>query len=349
MAEAEMAADKADKSDKNKHVSIYTVAAAAAVSYATVSRVFNNHPEVNAETRQRVLDVAKQLGYVPNPLARGLSKKQTSAVGVIVPGIADPFFMPITQSIEEHARRLGYITLLRDTGRSVDAALEGVDVLAQFHVSGVIILGGSDERDSELATRLKGIPAVVVLRQAQAALFPAVYLDHSQGAQMVVAYLAGQGRRRIAFVGGDLNSVAARERLQGYHIGLAQAELAAEPAWIEPGYFTLSGGAAATQRLLTLPAAQRPDAIFYASDTMALAGLHELRQAGLRVPEEIAVVGYGNIEFAAISAPPLTTVEVSRERMGALAVELLQQLRNQAQRPEDIQVEVSLVVRQSSS
>ncbi len=331
-------------------VSIYTVAAAAGISYATVSRVFNNRAGVNPETRRRVLEAAARLGYVPNPIARGLSTKATAAIGIIVPGIADPFFMPIIQSIEEAARQLGLATLLRDTGRSTAAALASAHMLAQFHVSGVIILGGSEQRDEELAQQLKGTPTVVVLRQAKAAHFPAVYIDHAVGAQRATNHLVELGRRRIAFVGGDTDSVAALGRLAGYRAALAAAGLPESRLREEAGQFTLEGGAAATDRLLALPEDQRPDAIFYASDAMALAGLHRLHRAGLRVPGDIAIVGFGNIAFAAISEPPLTTVDVAREQMGALAVDLLQQCRVQPQQPPaDIEVAPTLIVRSSTS
>ena len=334
---------------KTPAISIYTVAEAAGVSYATVSRVFNNRAGVNAETRKRVLAAAQKLGYAPSLIARGLSKRTTDVLGIIVPGIADPFFMPIAQSIEHAARKSGLATLLHDTGRSPEAALAGAEVLAQFRVSGVIILGGSEKHDEAMAQRLQGIPTVVALRQAHAALFPSVNLDHAHGARLAMTHLLQLGRRRIAFVSGDQESVAARDRLHGYETALAAAGIASDPTLIRPGHFTLEGGAAATDQLLQLPAAQRPDAIFYASDTMALAGLHRLHQAQVRIPDEIAVVGFGNIAFADISEPPLTTIDVARQRMGQLTFDLLEQSRaNPELAIDDVQVEASLIVRAST-
>lgn len=342
--------DPANSDDSAAPVSIYTVAAAAGISYATVSRVFNNRAGVNPETRRRVLEAAERLGYVPNPIARGLSTKATAAIGIIVPGIADPFFMPIIQSIEEAARQLGFATLLRDTGRSAEAALASAHMLAQFHVSGVIVLGGSEQQDEELARQLKDTPTVVVLRQARAAHFPAVYVDHAAGARSATTHLLQLGRRRVAYVGGDIGSVAALGRLAGYRAALAAAGLTAATTQEEVGQFTLEGGAAATDRLLALPPAQRPDAIFFASDAMALAGLHRLHQAGMRVPDDVAIVGFGNIAFAAISEPPLSTVDVAREQMGALAVDLLRQCQGRPQQPPaDIEVATTLIVRGSSA
>jgi DNA-binding LacI/PurR family transcriptional regulator len=330
-------------------VSIYAVAEAAGVSYGTVSRVLNNRPDVSEGTRRRVLEVAKELGYVPSPIARSLSKNSTAALGIVVPGIADPFFMPIAQSIEAEARKMGLATLLHDTGRTAGAALEGALALAQFRVSGIIILGGGAQRDSEIAEALEGIPTVVVLRRSLNHRFPAVYLDNAKGARMVVEHLLEIGRRRIAFVRGDLDSVAGIDRLRGYREALANAGFAAEPTLVEQGLFTIEGSAEATVRLLQLPADKRPDAIFYASDAMALSGMHQLHEAGVRVPDDIAVAGYGNIEFAPIAHPPLTTVRVSKRLLGTYATELLKRvMEDSGARADDIEVEVDLMRRAST-
>lgn len=334
---------------KNGKVSIYTVAEAAGVSYGTVSRALNNRPDVNPATRQRVLEAAQRLGYVPNPIARGLSTKATAAFGIIVPGLADPFFMPIAQSIEQVARQAGYATLLHDTGRSAAAALEGATMFAHFRVSGVVILGGSQQLDDAIAQQLGGIPTVVVLRPARTQVFPAVYFDHAAGAKQVVDHFFVTQRRRIAFVRGDNDSVAAQARLAGYQEALRAHGIPPVEALIVQGEFTIEGGAAATDQLLALPPAQRPDAIFYASDTMALAGLHRLHAAGVRIPDDMAVAGYGNITFAAISEPPLTTVRVGKQQLGLRAVQLLQQMiAHPSERPADVEVATELMVRASS-
>jgi DNA-binding LacI/PurR family transcriptional regulator len=127
--------------------SIYDVAREAGVSYGTVSRALNDRAGVKRATRERVLAAAQRLGYVPSPLARGLSRQSTAVLGIIVPGMADPFFMPVAKGIEEVARRLGHAVMLCDTGRSPDAAVEGAVTLAQFRVAGVVVLGGSARLD----------------------------------------------------------------------------------------------------------------------------------------------------------------------------------------------------------
>jgi LacI family transcriptional regulator len=333
-----------------KKVSIYTVAEAAGVSYGTVSRALNNRPEVKPETRQRVLEVARQLGYVPDPIARGLSMRLTSAFGILIPGITDPFFMPIAQGIEQVAREIGYATLLHDTGRSSTAMLAGVTTFMHFRVSGVVILGGAQDLDEQIADHLDDIPTVVVLRAAKHGLFPAVYFDHAAGARAVVSHLLATGRRRIGFVAGTDNSVAAQERWQGYSEALVAAGYAVDPALIAQGHFTMEGGARGTKDLIARTPSHRPDAIFYASDTMALAGMHQLHQAGIRIPDDIAVAGYGNVSFAAISEPPLTTVGVAKGQLGQCAGQLLRQmLESPGQRPADVTLDTELIVRASSA
>ena len=140
-------------------VTIYDVAREAGVSYGTVSRALNNRAGIHAETRARVLETARRLGYTPSPLARGLTTRSTAVLGIIVPGIADPFFMPVARAIDEVAQRLGHAVMLCDTGRSPDAAVAAATTLAQFRVAGVVILGGSHRLDARLAERLTGFPA----------------------------------------------------------------------------------------------------------------------------------------------------------------------------------------------
>lgn len=335
------------KARKGK-VSIYTVAEAAGVSYGTVSRVFNNRQDVNPETRQRVLSVARQLGYVPNPIARGLSKRMTAAFGILVPGLTDPFFMPIAQGIEQVARDLGYATLLHDTGRSVLAMLAGVTTFAHFQLSGVVILGGSQDLDLQIAEQLAGLPTVVVLRPAQERVFPAVYFDHAAGTDAVVSHLLRTGRQRIAFVTGD-DSFAATERFRGYGNALLAQGYSIEYRRVANGGFSMDGSVEATQRLLDLPKDEYPDAIVYASDAMALVGMHVLHRAGIRIPDDIAVAGYGNISFAGISEPPLTTVQVPKTELGQRAAQTLRQMLEAPDRPvDDIILETELIVRASS-
>ena len=330
-------------------VSIYDVAREAGVSYGTVSRALNDRPGVSPETRQRVLDVASRLGYVPSPIARGLTTRSTAAWGIIVPGMADPFFMPIAQGIEQVARRIGYAAMLYDTGRSPTAVVEAVAAFTNFRVAGVVILGGSERRDEEVAQRLAGIPAVVAIRRSHAGTFPAVVFDHSEGSRLAVAHLAAQGRGRIAFVQGDTDSVAGQERSAGYVRGLREHGRPIAPELVARGRFTIEGAIEATDRLLDLPPAVRPDAIVYASDMMALSGLRRLRDAGISVPDDVAVVGYGDIEFAALSEPTLTTIRVPKEQIGLLAARLLEEMIAQpATRPADVGVTLELIGRGST-
>jgi LacI family transcriptional regulator len=175
------------------------------------------------------------------------------------------------------------------------------------------------------------------------------FCDHTIGSRQVVQHLLATGRQRIAFVSGDDDSVAAKERLRGYRETLQTLGLSIAEDLIVSGRFTIEGGIAATQYLLSLPPSKRPDAIFYASDAMALAGISQLHHVGLRIPDEIAVAGYGNIDFSLISEPPLTTIGVSKRQLGLEAAQLLEQMIDGAGvRPDNVEVQIELIVRSST-
>ena len=294
--------------------------------------------------------VAARLGFVPSPIARGLTTRSTAAWGIVVPGMADPFFMPIARGIEQVAQRLGYAAMLYDTGRSANAVVEAVTAFLNFRVAGVLILGGSERRDLEMAQRLDGIPAVVAIRRSHDGAFPAVYFDHGEGTGLAVDHLVAKGRQRIAFVQGDTESVAGQERHAGYLRGLREHNRPIEPELVARGRFTLEGAAEATAHLIGLPPLARPDAIIYASDMMALVGLRGLRDAGISVPDDVAVIGYGDIEFAALSEPPLTTIRVPKEQIGLLAARILEQMIDTPRvKPADVRVSLELIARGSTT
>lgn len=309
-----------NESVAGRDLSIYDVAREAGVSFGTVSRALNSRPGVSAETKEHVLEVARNLGYVPSPIARSLAAQRALAVGVAVPDLADPFFMPVAGAIQDVAQRHGHAVIVSHTGRARADALASMQAMSRYRLAGLVVLGGSDHADDELAEVLHDVPTVVAIRRSKR--FASVYFDHARGARRMVEHLVTTGRSRIAFVGLADDSVAARDRLRGFRAGLRDAGLTAT-AVARAGH-TLEHGVIGTDQVLA--ADVRPDAISYATDALALAGLRRLQEAGIRVPDDIAVGGFGDIPYARVSSPSLTTIGVPHEAIGATAGSMLESL-----------------------
>jgi DNA-binding LacI/PurR family transcriptional regulator len=327
-------------------LSIYDLAHHLGISYGTVSRALNNRAEVSAATRERVLAAARDLGYSPSPLARGLARDVTPALGIVIPTLDDPFFLAFARSAQETAANAG-VSVMVSFAESRDAIREAVRSFAQFRVAGVLLLGGTDRHDAEVQKEVEKTPVVVALRHSSENRFPAVYVDHEAGARAMIRLLAERGCRNIAFVGLPLESQAAEQRLSGYRKGMLEAGLGTGRELLAEGRGFIDG-AAATRQLLAQPGAGEIDAIFFASDPLATGGLHTLSLCNIDVPTQISVVGFGDIGSSAVTLPSLTTVHLPMREVGERSVELLLAIiENGGAAAEDIQFGLSLVERAS--
>jgi DNA-binding LacI/PurR family transcriptional regulator len=331
-------------------LSIYDVAREIGVSSGTVSRALNDRAGVSAKTRRLVLEAVERLSYVASPLARGLARRSTAAIGIIIPGLSDPFFGPITDGIQSEARRLEHAVMLSNVGRATEDMVRAVDELLQYRVAGIAICGGSDRLDRRLSDALRGVPTVLALRRARGGAFPSVYVNHARGARQIVRHLLTTGRRRVAFVRLNDDSVAARDRLRGYREELRAWGVTVDPQLIVTGGFGTDEGRIATKAILEWGRKRLPDAIFYASDAMAIAGLRTVRDNGIKVPDDVAIAGFGDIAFAELSVPSLTTVRVPKSEIGRRAGQLLEEMMGQpGLRPADVELDVELVERESTT
>lgn len=330
---------------REKALSIYDIARDLGISSGTVSRAFNNHPEVSQATRERILAKARELGYTPSPLARGLARNVTSAIGIVIPTVYDPFFLDFAQGVQQAAAEAGVAVMMSFTDHAEESLHSAVRSFEQFRVAGVLLLGGSGQHDVELRTQFRQLPIVVALRRSQESTFPAVFIDHKRGTLDMVRFLASRGHDRIGYVGLPLVTQAALERLAGYRE--AVAALGTAPGIEVPAEGNaFADGITATNRLL---AESKPDAILYASDALATGGLHALADRGVRVPDDIAVAGFGDIISSSVTVPALTTVHVPMREIGARSVALLlQMLAGGEDVGTGIQLETKLVVRESA-
>ncbi len=304
-------------------VTIRDVAREAGVSVATVSRVLNESGPVREETRQRVWSVAKALRYVPNQAARSLITRETLTLGVVLPDLYGEFFSEVIRGIDQGAQREHYHVLVsgsHDDWSEIAAAMRAM----HRRVDGLVIMSPDIASGALRSALPPGLPVVLLNCAAQGREITAINIDTRGGAQAMVEHLSSLGRRRLAFIQGPARNYDAAERLAGFQEALQRAGVAAHPAWELPGDFTELGGYRAVGELLRRGnGAALPDAIFAANDSMAVGALSALREAGVRVPEDMGVVGFDDVPIARYLSPPLTTVQVPIAELGTRALEAL--------------------------
>lgn len=328
------------------------VARVAGVSRATVSRVVNGSPKVSADVRRIVEKAIDRLGYVPNRAARSLVTRKSDSIAVVITEPAsrlfnDPFFPRLVRGISAalSVRDLQLVLLMPN---DADDEQRTVRYLTAGHVDGVILvsLHGNDPLPDQLASRR--IPSVVLGRPPRGVDIDYVDADNLDGGRRATTHLVERGRRRIATITGPRDMVAGIDRLAGYRDALADAGIAVDEGLIATGDFTQAGGEAAMERLLR----DQPDldAVFCASDLMAVAALGVLQAAGRRVPDDVAVVGYDDSPMATTTRPPLTSVRQPIEEMGREMVHLLAGgIEQNGRVPRHIVLATELIARASSA
>jgi LacI family transcriptional regulator len=334
--------------DRGRRATIRDVATRAGVSHQTVSRVINRNPSVAEPTRTRVVAAIRELGYVPSPMARGLISNRTHSLGVVADDISDGFFARVVAGAEAEARRRGYYLMIGSVEPDDDER-GYLRLMLERRVEGLILarpsvpLAAADLLPADSA----GVPLVSV-GSSELPGFPVVDVDNRQGGYDATRHLLDHGHRRIATIVGPREWPSAAARLEGYRRALAEARVAEDPAFVEQASsWGLDSGLAAVKRLLERGTAFT--AVFAQSDLIALGAMRQLREAGLRVPDDVSVVGYDDLPVADYVEPALTTVHQPMREVGALAAALvLDQLAGSALlAPEAHLLPATLVVRQS--
>ena len=299
---------------------IRDVARESSVSIATVSRVFNHSPLVSGGTRDRVLAASERLGYWPNGIARSLITSRTHAVGVLLPELHGEFFSELIHGIDIAARAHG-LHLLVSRATSTAAELTAALRSMRGRVDALIVMAPDPEAAAAMRECAGQVPAVLLSSDEPQTGIDTLTVANFDGAREVVRHLIGLGHRCIGTLTGPAHNVDARQRLEGYRAALQEAGLAADPTLEVAGDFTEPSGYSSMARVLDH--APRPTALFVANDHMVVGALGALQDAGVRVPEELAIVGFDDIPLARYLTPPLTTVHVDLFRMGQRAMELL--------------------------
>jgi LacI family transcriptional regulator len=286
-------------------VTLEMVAAHAGVSPSTVSRILNGTAEVSEEKRSAVDQAIAELGFVPNPVARGLAGGRTMSIGVLTQAIDSPFYGAGLRAIEVALGAAGYTPLFMSGHWNAAEEARCIEALRSRRVDGLIVMAGR-LADSALKSVAKFLPVVVTGRALKASNLVALDIDHREGARQATQHLIELGHRRIAFIGGVTDHPDAVAREQGYREALQAAGLAIDAGLLLPGDFTEAGGMAAVEQLMQH--GTRFSAIFAANDQMALGAALGLHRHGLHVPKDVSLVGFDDVAGSLYSVPPLTTV-----------------------------------------
>jgi DNA-binding LacI/PurR family transcriptional regulator len=329
----------------SRRVSIKDIARKAGVSHSTVSRALRGSPLVNPRTAERIRRLAARMGYVPNAAARSLATARTGIVGLVITTLADPFLAEIVRGVEEVALEAGYRLFLATSNADPERELAAVRALAESRVEGVIV---ASSRVGELYLphlEALGVPIVLINNQREEPFIYSVASDSYQGAVQAISYLVELGHTRIAYIAGPPTARSNRERLAGYREAMARAGLPLDPAWIAEGNGRPEGGEWGMRRLLEAP--RRPTAVFCYNDMTAIGALRAARAAGLRVPDDLSIIGFDDILFAAYTEPPLTTVAQPKYEMGRTAMSMLLRLLQGERTPTHLRLPCRLVERAS--
>jgi DNA-binding LacI/PurR family transcriptional regulator len=332
-------------SGSSSHVSIKDIARIAGVSHSTVSRALADSPLVAPATKRRIQRIAREMGYTPSAIARGLVTRRTATIGLVVTTIADPFIAEVVQGIEETALDNGYSVILCDCNAEPERELTCVRTLREKWVDAIIV---TSSRVGSLYVPLLeelGIPIVLVNNQRTGEYVYSVRTDNLEGGRLVGEYLLSLGHRRIGYITGPPSASSSRERLEGCRTALQEQGVDIPEEWIAPGDGRIAGGASGIRYLLER--SPRPTAVFCYNDMTAIGALQAAREIGLRVPADLSLVGYDDITFAALVDPPLTTVAQDRYMLGRQAMELTLSLLDGQEGVHDIVLRPSLIKRDS--
>jgi LacI family transcriptional regulator, repressor for deo operon, udp, cdd, tsx, nupC, and nupG len=321
------------------------VAKLANVSTATVSRVIQNPSAVKEKTRIKVLQAIEELNYQPNILARYFRRTETKTILVMVPSIMNNVFPQMIAGIDLIANQYGYKVLLGNTYQDPEKAYSYIEELKQKQVDGMILL--TTKLDNDVIKDIADCyPVVLTSDFIEGLNVPTVAIDNISSSREAVEHLLQLGHRRVGMITGPLNSLLSRDRLKGYRQALLANEIAIESVLIQEGDHSYDSGYNQMNKFLALD--EQPTAIFAANDSMAMGAVKAVKAQGLRVPEDVAVVGFDNIQFSEIFEPALTTIAQPLIEMGKRSMELLlKQIKGEPLTKKQHVLDTKLIIRDS--
>lgn len=327
---------------------IKDIARVANVSTATVSRVINKKDEgVSDSTRKKVLDIIEELDYQPNAFARGLVTKKSKTIGLIIPDITNPFFPDVTRGVEDVANKNGYNVFLCNTDDDSNKQNQYINTLKEKHVDGIIFTFTSIPKYEHVLKLIKsGVPVVMLDRQIDFEDIYGVFLDNHKGGYLATKHLIDLGHKKIGCIAGPLHSKNSRERLEGYKKALSDAEIDFNEKLVIAGDFKLTGGMKATKKLLT---EEDLTALFICNDLMVYGAYKEIKSMGYKIPKDISIVGFDDIQLSQVLEPQLTTIRQPIYDMGAEASKMLIKLiKGKKIRKKVVGFNSTLIIREST-
>lgn len=333
-----------------RHISITDIAQELGVSASTVSRALHDSKEISASMRERVKNIAQRYNYHPDPFAVGLLKKTSRIIGIIIPDIISHFYSAIISGINDSARANGYSVIITTSYEKLELEKQCVDDLCNIRVEGIIACLSQETFSYEHFANVvnQGVPIVFFDRVCMNNQCPCVVADNRESARKATNHLIERGFSRIAYIGGDSRLDIVRQRRNGYEDALLAHRMQVQDELIICNKMTHKDGRRAMRQLLSL--AIHPDAVLAMNDTLAFAAMKEIREHGLRIPEDIALIGYSDEQHAMYSAPELTTVTHHTYEIGSVAFDLLlHQLTEEQFQPRTVVVPTFLKVRESTT
>ena len=307
---------------QKKKVTIQDLAAYLSINPSTVSRALNDHPRISGKTKERVLEAAQKFKYDYNHIAAALRKGKSNILGIIVPKLDRSFFARVVRGIEEVVNEAGYNVMICQSSDSFESEVANVEALLRTRVDGIIASIALETKRFDHFEKIKekGIPLILFDRVREHLQVSTVEIDDFQGGYLATQHLVDQGCKRIAHLAGAQNLNIYRNRFNGYRQALIDNGLSLEPELVVESNLNLEAGRKSTSKLLNLQ--MPPDGIFSASDFAAIGAIQVLKEQGLEIPKEVAIVGFSNEPFTDFVTPSLTSVEQFSKDIGRTSAQL---------------------------
>lgn len=330
-------------------ITIKDIAERAGVSIATVSRVLNDSKPVSTELKKKILQIVEETEYKPNALARGLIKNQTGLIGIIIPDISNQTFASLITGIEGIADQNKFDIVVSNSHGKVEKELEIFDVFREKQLDGIIFSGVALTTEHQRFFEKYKLPTVIVSQNFPQIELPSVLINNFQAAYDATNFLINLGHKKIAMITGLLEDISSGlDRYRGYSAALREAGLAEQEEYVKEGDFTMNSGYTLMAEILKCTTL--PTAVFASSDKMAIGAMNCCYDSGYRVPADISIMGFDDLEIATAVRPALTTIHQDNKEIGAIAARLLiESIKKKEKRAWNVQPSYSLIERQSTA